>query len=43
VIPEDVQAVLAPVAAHRLRPARGSAGPVASRDLVQQLVRMVAV
>ncbi len=43
VIPEDVQAVLEPVAAHRLRPAKGAAGMAGSRELVQQLLRMVAV
>jgi MoxR-like ATPase len=43
VIPEDVQAVLGPVAAHRLRPAKGGAGMAGSRELVQQLLRMVAV
>lgn len=43
VIPEDVQAVLLPVAAHRLRPAKGGAGMAASREMVQQLLRTVAV
>ncbi|RJG05258.1 MoxR family ATPase [Noviherbaspirillum cavernae] len=44
VIPEDVQAVLVPVAAHRLRPLK-SAGSSAlgSRDLVVQLMKSVAV
>jgi len=43
-IPEDVQAVLVPVAAHRLRPlkATGSAA-LASRDAVLQLMKLVAV
>lgn len=44
VIPEDVQAVLVPVAAHRLRPLK-SAGSSAlgSRDLVLQLMKSVPV
>ena len=44
VIPEDVQAVLVPVTAHRLRPIKstGSAAS-ASRDLVLQLMKSVAV
>lgn len=44
VIPEDVQAVLVPVAAHRLRPLKstGSAA-LGSRDLVLQLMKSVAV
>lgn len=44
VIPEDVQAVLVPVAAHRLRPLK-SAGSSAlgSRDLVLQLMQSVPV
>lgn len=44
VIPEDVQAVLVPVVAHRLRPLR-SAGSSAlgSRDLVLQLMKSVPV
>jgi MoxR-like ATPase len=43
-IPEDVQAVLVPVAAHRLRPLK-SAGSSAlgSRDLVLQLMKSVPV
>jgi MoxR-like ATPase len=43
-IPEDVQAVLIPVVAHRLRPVK-SAGSSAlgSRDLVTQLMKSVAV
>lgn len=44
VIPEDVQAVMVPVAAHRLRPLRSTGGAVlSSRDLVQQLVKSVGV
>nr|WP_314622716.1 MoxR family ATPase [uncultured Noviherbaspirillum sp.] len=44
VLPEDVQAVLVPVAAHRLRPLRAAGGSVASsRDLVQQLMKSVPV
>jgi MoxR-like ATPase len=44
VIPEDVQEVLAPVAAHRLRPARSAAGSMSSsRDLVLQLMKSVPV
>jgi MoxR-like ATPase len=44
VIPEDVQAVLVPVTAHRLRPLKaGSASALASRDLVLQLMRSVSV
>ena len=44
VIPEDVQAVLVPVTAHRLRPLKstGSAA-LGSRDLVLQLMKSVAV
>jgi MoxR-like ATPase len=44
VIPEDVQAVLVPVAAHRLRPLKltGSSA-LGSRDLVQQLMKSVPV
>jgi MoxR-like ATPase len=44
VIPEDVQAVLVPVAAHRLRPLK-SAGSSAlgSRDLVLQMMKSVPV
>ena len=43
-LPEDVQAVLVPVAAHRLRPLRAAGGSVASsRDLVQQLMKSVPV
>lgn len=44
VIPEDVQAVLVPVAAHRLRPLKAAgASASASRDLVQQLMKSVSV
>ncbi|SMP43465.1 AAA family ATPase [Noviherbaspirillum suwonense] len=44
VLPEDVQAVLVPVAAHRLRPVRAAGGSVASsRDLVLQLMKSVPV
>ena len=44
VLPEDVQAVLLPVAAHRLRPLRSSSGSAASsRDLVLQLMKTVPV
>jgi MoxR-like ATPase len=46
VIPEDVQAVMVPVAAHRLRPLRSSAtgaAALSSRDMVQQLVKSVPV
>ncbi len=43
-IPEDVQAVLVPVIAHRLRPLKSTAGTaLASRDLVLQLMKSVAV
>jgi MoxR-like ATPase len=44
VIPEDVQAVLVPVAAHRLRPMKSASGTaLSSRDLVLQLMKSVAV
>jgi MoxR-like ATPase len=44
VIPEDVQAVLVPVCAHRLRPLKSSSGAaLGSRDLVLQLMKSVAV
>lgn len=44
VIPEDVQAVLVPVAAHRLRPLKSTGGTAASsRDLVLQLMKSVGV
>lgn len=42
VMPEDVQAVLAPVCAHRLRPLKSAHGvALASRDLVLQLLQSV--
>lgn len=41
-IPEDIQAVLVPVTAHRLRPAKSSGGgAAASRDLVTQWMQSV--
>ena len=44
VIPEDVQAVLVPVTAHRLRPLKSAGGSaLGSRDLVLQLMKSVAV
>ena len=44
VIPEDVQAVLVPVAAHRLRPLKATGGAaLASRDAVIQLMKAVGV
>lgn len=44
VIPEDVQAVLVPVAAHRLRPLKlTGASALGSRDLVLQMIKTVAV
>jgi MoxR-like ATPase len=44
VIPEDVQAVLVPVVAHRLRPLKATGGAaMASRDLVLQLMKSVPV
>jgi MoxR-like ATPase len=44
VIPEDVQAVLVPVCAHRLRPLKSAHGiAMASRDLVLQLQKSVPV
>ena len=44
VIPEDVQAVLVPVAAHRLRPLKSTGGAaLASRDAVLQLMKAVGV
>jgi MoxR-like ATPase len=44
VIPEDVQAVLVPVAAHRLRPLKSAGGSaLGSRDLVLQMMKSVAV
>ncbi|SFG53008.1 MoxR-like ATPase [Duganella sp. CF458] len=43
-MPEDVQAVLVPVCAHRLRPLKSSHGTaLASRDLVLQLQKSVPV
>lgn len=44
VIPEDVQSVLVPVAAHRLRPLRSTgSSALGSRDLVLQLMKSVAL
>jgi MoxR-like ATPase len=44
VIPEDVQAVLVPVTAHRLRPLKTTGNSAAgSRDLVLQMMKSVAV
>ncbi len=44
VLPEDVQAVLVPVCAHRLRPVKAAHGvALASRDLVLQLQKSVPV
>jgi MoxR-like ATPase len=44
VLPEDVQAVLAPVCAHRLRPVKSAHGvALASRDLVLQWQKSVPV
>ncbi|SFU67638.1 AAA family ATPase [Pseudoduganella namucuonensis] len=44
VMPEDVQAVLVPVCAHRLRPVKAAHGvALASRDLVLQLQKSVPV
>ncbi len=44
VIPEDVQTVLVPVCAHRLRPIKSAhGGAMASRDLVLQLQKSVPV
>jgi len=46
VIPEDVQAVLVPVTAHRLRPLKsrnGSGTAIGSRDLVLQMLKSVPV
>jgi MoxR-like ATPase len=44
VIPEDIQAVLVPVCAHRLRPLKSAHGmALASRDLVRQLLESVPV
>ncbi|XYJ09421.1 AAA family ATPase [Telluria sp. B2] len=44
VLPEDIQAVLVPVCAHRLRPLKSAQGmALASRDLVLQLQKSVPV
>ena len=44
VLPDDVQAVITPVAGHRLKPARGSATSHRARaELVAELVKAVAV
>ena len=44
VIPENVQAVLIPVAAHRLRPLKSGIGSaLGSRDLVAQMMKSVAL
>lgn len=43
VIPEDVQAVLVPVAAHRLRPLHAGDDPLSSRERVLQLMQAVGV
>lgn len=44
IIPEDVQAVLVPVVAHRLRPLKsGGSSALGSRDLVLQLMKSVPV
>lgn len=44
VIPEDVQALLVPVAAHRLRPLKSAgSSTLGSRDLVLQLMKSVPV
>ncbi|HEY8607394.1 MAG TPA: MoxR family ATPase [Noviherbaspirillum sp.] len=44
VIPEDVQALLVPVAAHRLRPLKAAgSSALGSRDLVLQLMKSVPV
>ena len=44
VLPEDVQAVLVAVAAHRLRPVKSGQGTaLSSRDLVLQMMKSVAV
>jgi MoxR-like ATPase len=44
VLPDDVQAVLVPVAGHRLRPAKGAATHHRARaELVAELIRSVAV
>ena len=44
VLPEDVQAVLTPVVAHRLRPLRSVSGKASSsHELLQQMMKQVAV
>jgi MoxR-like ATPase len=44
VVPEDIQAVLVPVCAHRLRPLKSAQGvALASRELVLQLMKSVPV
>ncbi len=44
VLPEDIQAVLVPVAAHRLRPLKSNQGAaLSSRDLVMQMIKNVNV
>ena len=44
VLPDDVQAVIGPVAGHRLKPAKGSATTLRARaELVAELVKAVAV
>jgi MoxR-like ATPase len=44
VLPEDIQAVLIPVTAHRLRPLKSTAGTaLGSRDLVLQWMKSVPV
>jgi MoxR-like ATPase len=44
VIPEDIQTLLVPVCAHRLRPLKSALGAnAASRDLVLQLQKSVPV
>ena len=44
VLPDDVQAVITPVAGHRLRPAKGAATSHRARaELVAELVKAVAV
>jgi MoxR-like ATPase len=44
VIPEDVQAVLVPVTAHRLRPLKSTgSSALGSRDLVLQMMKSVPV
>jgi MoxR-like ATPase len=43
VIPEDIQSVMVPVTAHRLRPLKVTGSAAASRDLVLQLMKTVSV